>query len=885
MARLPGLLALAAAFAVAAALLASAPAFTAAVGDVLADAAVDELPADRPVLTLQGFAEFGPDTAGARDAVVDALAAVPGLRDPVATLALGDTQAHLRVGTRATTARVTLLARAGAASAVDVVADGGPAGGVLVSETVAATLAVGPGDTVTLVLRRSATAVGETGAGSAGAVDLPVRGVYRDFAGAAAPPYFRGVPPELLPQSLAVFGGLVEPQLLIVEPAHLQTLLDGAAPGLPGRLWWQAFVDPSLSGADDVATLAGAVAGLDRATQDPFTGVGGALAQGGVGGLVMRTELADLAAQVDDGIERIEPAVGSVQVAAGAVGLLVVGLGGWFAAVRRRRLLRVWAIEGRAPWAVALRTTAAAGPAAVVGVAVGGAAGPALVRAFGPSTVAHPEAAPWGALIGFASVGLAMVAVATATAASRALTPGARRAHWAWDLALYGGAAALVAQALVRGSRADPGALDVVGLLVPVAGIGAAVAAGGRVVGWLAHRVRQRGGGLGAAWLLAWRRTAAALGDRLSMVLPVALAAGVAVFAAGVVASVDAGLDAKSRIVVGGDVAMRTTGPPVVTELPAGATVIRTGTASVQTGSRLWLVVVDPDGFAAATGWDPSFGLPADEFLARLAPTGGDAIPAIAAGPEAGTVPRTGAVRPAGLSLPFETVGELTAVPRMTPLRPSLVMRSDAIAAWAAANPGRVPAAFGVDPDVDTLLRTMSRFVIAADAAGDVEALLAAAGERVSAVETRAALIGDPAFSGQRWAFDYLRLVALAALMLAFVVFAFALAARRRQMVVAEALTGRMGLGRWVGASALAVEVGALTVVATGLGLGAAAGLGWLVIDEFDPLPEVLPSLPMILPATGVAAVVALAAGLASLAWLGAWRAARTGDMAEVLRG
>lgn len=104
-------------------------------------------------------------------------------------------------------------------------------------------------------------------------------------------------------------------------------------------------------------------------------------------------------------------------------------------------------------------------------------------------------------------------------------------------------------------------------------------------------------------------------------------------------------------------------------------------------------------------------------------------------------------------------------------------------------------------------------------------------------------------------------------------------------MVVAEALTGRMGLGRWVGASALAVEVGALTVVATGLGVGAAAGLGWLVIDEFDPLPEVLPSLPMILPATGVAAVVALAAGLASLAWLGAWRAARTGDMAEVLRG
>jgi len=651
-----------------------------------------------------------------------------------------------------------------------------------------------------------------------------------------------------------------------------------------GRVWFQGFLG-AIDGVADLRQLADAVSGLEGRAQDPSTDLGRAVAIGGIDDLTLRTSLFDLRERVEEALDLTEPAIGVVAITGGLVGLVVVILGAWFVATRRRRDLQIWSVEGRSPAAVALLSGTGAAPAAVGGTVLGALAAPAAVRWLGPSDIAHPDAIPVGLLTGFVIVGLAAVATTTAlVAAGVKPVKVSGRSRWMWDLALYGGAVLLVAQALVRSGGIDAGELDLVTLLVPLAAITAVVAAGLRVLSLALAGGRSRGSGLSAPLLLAWRRTTAALGSRLGIMLPIGIATGVALFASTLVAATDTALENKSRVVVGGDVAIATVDR--VDASPAGSVLVRASSASTQTGSRVWLVVLDPDGYGDAVGWPESFG-DVDALLEVLAPSPDARVPAVAAGPGADSLAPTGAARFQAINISYEIQDTVGAIPLMSAVQPTIVMRSDSLAGWVARNPLAIPVFVDLDEiDLSVLLRGMQgRLIADYDDAPAVRSALESSGVRIREVTTRAEVTSQPAYASQRWAFDFLHLVALATLVLSFAVLGFAMSESRKRLVVAEALTRRMGIGGAASSAALALEIGAMVAVSMVMGALAAGGFSLLLLDRFDPLPQIRPALEAVVPGAGLIAVGAIGIVLAGLTWAWSQVATNRVDPAEVLRG
>jgi hypothetical protein len=248
----------------------------------------------------------------------------------------------------------------------------------------------------------------------------------------------------------------------------------------------------------------------------------------------------------------------------------------------------------------------------------------------------------------------------------------------------------------------------------------------------------------------------------------------------------------------------------------------------------------------------------------------------------------------------YEVVGELDAVPLMATDRPTLLIRRDTLIAWSEANPElsglasqvvEVPEGEPVpdelappDPDPKELFRGLLAWLVSTEDEARFVEFLDSIGHPTNLVSVRDDALAAAAFTAPRWAFDYLRLLAFVAMILAIGVFAFSAAERRRRLVLAHALVGRMGVGERAAGAALAIEVLVLIGLATTLGLLAATGLSYAVIGEFDPLPSLLPALRVATPAAGllVAGAVALGAGL--LVWWFTYRTARRADVSEVLR-
>lgn len=899
-----GWLSLVAVFAVTTAGVASGPVFLESVGDALAVDALAEGPSLDSIVRVRTDVEFfGEEFVAAGAELEEALADVPLLQVGATTLAVGANRTTARAGDRLLRSQVRLVARDGAVEALDVVERGG-GDGVWIAERVADVLDVGADDTITITDPEWPP------------LNLPIAGIYRDIDFGAPGPFWELLPIELVPRENRVFN-LIEPELFLLSEELFLSVAGplgddryrGSSislgvedfPPLSGRAWWQTRPISEATGAE-LISVTGHLRRLQTDANDPTVPLGASLFEAGLPRLLVESDLLDLAGRVDRAKSQISPAIASVEITVVALGLVVIAIGSWFVTRRRLVEIRMWTIEGRSPWSLGAAAVAAAVPAAAVGTAIGLVAIPWIVRVLGPSDTLHPESVPIGGVLAFVLAGLTVVFLVASVIAMRVLADPAshRSRRWVWDVALYGVAAALLLQLLVR-DPVDPatGEVDLTAMFFPLVAVSAVVAAALRAVGFILVHFRRAGSRLPFALFLAWRRIAATATASASLLFPIGVAAGVAIFSSSLVASLENALDAKSIVAIGSNVSVPFARTAVGVDLPDGFAMIRSGTGSAQGSEFVLLMMIDPEPYEAAVPWDPAFGPELDGALALIAPRESTRVPVLVAGPGTDRLPTEGVRRTQSLTIAYEVVGRLDAIPLMAPDRPTMVFRRDTVLQWAEVNAdisglsglvreppqGELPPGAEIPPpDPNDLFLGMIATLVTTQSETRMIEFLESIDHPTNLVTAREDALSGAGFAAPRWAFDYLRLLAYVAMLLSIAVYAFAAVERRRRLILAHGLMARMGLSRLRAGGALAIEIVALVSLAGALGTVGAAGLSVLVAGEFDPLPALFPVLAHTLPLLDVLLVGGFSLAGAGAAWWYTHRSASRADVAEVLR-
>jgi hypothetical protein len=224
-----------------------------------------------------------------------------------------------------------------------------------------------------------------------------------------------------------------------------------------------------------------------------------------------------------------------------------------------------------------------------------------------------------------------------------------------------------------------------------------------------------------------------------------------------------------------------------------------------------------------------------------------------------------------GGQLPLHVVATLPAFPGMSASEPLLILpvtrMTDAARAASLSNPLDGASAYvwarGSPPAVE---RALARSKLAPLYLTSVDDFLNR----------------DELTIGER-AYNFLRVIALGAAVLALVALLLYLRSRSRSQLLTSALMSRMGIRTAQQAAAAALEGAALIALASILGIAAAVATVSGLISRVDPLPDyppgVVAQVPWLLLAASVVAVVLVAGVLGALAALTAG-----GDVEEALR-
>jgi len=827
---------------------------------------------------------------------------------PTASWALAGVSLARPDGSRVRT--MPVVARDDFLDHVDVL-DGGPGPGLWISDRAADITRLGAGDVATVV-GGSIPDVGFAGRlynrPVDGRAELPVVGVYRDLAGSATDDDYWCAHADLL---LAQSGGLdgLPPPVVLVDRATLADLIDqlgvDAVPGV-----WAAPIreggDLTLRGADDL--VAGMTCRPDLAPTLRWCD-GVTIADNGAvtrrveheafpfgPGTVTSTQeyddgagfLADVLAShlpfVTERTRAIRASVaGGVVPVAGFAGLAGVGLVGaaaslWFD--RRRREVTLLTVRGVSPGGLGLKAALELVPALLAGSAAGVGLAYGLMRWLGPSPVIEPAAVAWAAVVGGVALIVAAVVVGTVVAIRVRLHPGRRRTWRAvrvvpWEI-LAGLAAAVSFHRLgewgvpvARGAGVTE--VDVLGLLFPLLFLVAAVGIAMRLLMLALPRVQAASRNWPPAPFLAVHRVARYRAAVVGLVAASAVAGGVFAYAATLNRSLAATLDAKARVFVGSDVAVRLPeGQRLPPDISPSATVVRTyANAWVDTydGREGAIVLaVDPATLVRGAYWDASFADESlDELVDRLAtPAANGRVRAVVVGAAVPAV--TEAAIRSGTTGRF-TIDQVTGVDAFPGMRRQTATIIVAASALDGMTLGRPTGEAWIRGDHD-----------------DVVAELDAAGFPVNETREVTTVVDRASFLTVSWTFGFTQSLGVAAGVLTLGGVALYLDACRRGRVLGYAFARRMGLARRTHRRAVLAELAASVVVGCWLGLGVALFAAGMAYRRIDPVPDFRPD-PLLRPAVGVVVALALmavvVAGLAA-----AWAQRRTDrdDPVEVLR-
>jgi putative ABC transport system permease protein len=754
------------------------------------------------------------------------------------------------------------------------VRSGAEGDGLWLPDTVAEPLAVGPGDEVLLH-------------SPAGEARVAVDGVYEGLYSEPRRGYWRLWNDDIYP--CPEVDCVPPPQFIIAETRQLLEL--SRTLGFErANFAWQApsRTDPPLT-LDDATELAafersflrrastgGESYGLFRCCGRWFT-------PGGSTEITVTGNAALVVQDVEQRIAAVQGPMVVLLVAGLAIALGVVAAAALFAVAARRVEIGVLSNRGWGPATFGVKASLEVVLPAALGGLAGWLAAAALVAGVGPDAPPAPSARVTAAAAALAGTLVAIVIVGVVSAFASAARHEHRHrvtrllAAMPWELGFFALAWVYARQLSDGGVRVVDGVerpqaeVYVLPLLVA---LGAGIVCARLAYLGLRWATSAGGSGAGAGWLAARRLRSGATLTSVFLVAGV-LTLSVSTTASSTVASLRATVDAKSKIFVGSDVQVRVTDdadPAPGYPYPVTLVTRMRDAGSIEDGeARYDMLVIEPDGFAAAAYWNDAFAdesLPA--LLDRLDPQEGGPVPVIVAN-GAGVDPAF--VTIGQETMPVDVVGTATTFPgTSSDTHPLLVMDRTALAQASRGLPDplatpRATAEVWVHGPPDSVLDTMDelgvlpQLVLTAEEVQDIPFIDAA-------VQT----------------FLVLRVLGIAAVVLLIAVAVVYLRARQRGRLVATLLSDRMGMPRSTMRAASVAELGAMLAVSFVAGSLVGLVSSALVVPSIDPLPSIPPD-PLV--AVPWFALLVTAAGLAAAAVVGgvmADRGARASSTAEVMR-
>jgi len=649
-----------------------------------------------------------------------------------------------------------------------------------------------------------------------------------------------------------------------------------------GLVRWDYPLAPGPLSLAEATTTADRLSRVHADVNNYRTDLGTAFLGTGGGG-VLRPQPLVLHGLVQTATERIqslrEP-VELLSLATRVVALTVCGAAGFYLVQRRRVEWVLLASRGRGPVHLGAKAASEALLPLAVGAGAGSALGALLVARLGPSRAISPAATSQAASTTIITIGLALLVLTAVVAATIAREEALlqeriallRRMWWeAPVLALAG--LALVHLATSEGAltrSAGVPTLDRAVVFLPLLLILAGAGLLTRALRVLLGRMDAVAGERSPPIFLALRRLSRS--PRLVLVLLTACAfsLGVLLFAGSLASSVESTAAAKAMVFAGSDwsapIPMNSESPR---RFPFPATrVIKVNQATAQPGDvSVALMGVDVDTFARAAFWDPAF---SDRSLHELLGALGaddDRLDVLLAGEQR---PRVDALSAAGKELPVEVVATVEAFPGVTSDRPLLVSTDhaleEALASIGGSISGRTEELWvRGEPD---------RIAAASRAAGFLTGVPTIAEE----------VIRTPALLSLLWTLRLLQLLAAGAGAVALVGLLLYLQARQRGVVLARALTRRMGMTREGQLLSGWIELTGMLLMSFVVGSGVALAVAAATHRRFDLRPSLLPD-PLLRMPIGLAVATALAvavAGSVSAVWMA--RSADRSNVAEVLR-
>jgi putative ABC transport system permease protein len=571
----------------------------------------------------------------------------------------------------------------------------------------------------------------------------------------------------------------------------------------------------------------------------------------------------------EDGLATVTPPVQTLALTGQLVALFGMMAAGVYGVRRRRIEMRYLDAKGITRRDLWVRSAVEA----VLPVAVGGALGWLvtwwLIQRFGPAAAVESAAVSDSIRLAALVCVIAVLIVATVTAVAAArqshetveTAAPDRGAVW-WEIPLLVLAAAALYEIWTRGTSAVSSVggqvqVDRLLLLFPVLFMAGCAGLVVRALGRGLQGLRGSG-----SWpvplYLASRRVSTAPRVALLLVTASTLAIGVLAYAGTAVVTIRESTRNKVLVSTGADVIGTTPGPIFQAEAGFGlhstnvleVPFVRTDPTSE---TQLTLVGIEPDSFAAAAFWDPTFSdRPLADLLRDLTPEQ-EPLPAIVVGGELPTGQEH--LQLSGYQLPLRVVGSASAFPGQ----------------------GRGLAVVVSAPALRTVLESHDALIALGGAhyqawadgpSGLARSFLITQGADPASIVIAADRLETPALRALTWAFVFMELIGVVTAVIALIGLVLYLQARQRSRELSYALGRRMGLTASAHRGAVVIEI--LLLLATALVAGAVLAFGTtaLIYRRLDPLPDLPPDPTLRVP---VSLLLTIAVAIAVCAWVGGW--------------